>query len=166
MFVKQKVVFTEEECQKIIQINKINSQIWKSTDRKYISKSIEYNKNTEWIFNKLKSFFETETNIEILNLKKSIHFHKFVKGDWFAEHNDERDYRMYAIGVLLNDNFIGGNFVLHKDKKIILDKKIGNAYIFDVKIKHEIEPILEGERYSILWFLQNWHIKNINSKII
>ena len=92
--------------------------------------------------------------------------HKFTKGDWFGKHNDIRDNRLYAVGVLLNDNFEGGNFTLYNPNEIILNKIIGNTYIFDVGIEHEIAPILEGERYSLLWFLQNEHIKTETNKLI
>jgi hypothetical protein len=47
-----------------------------------------------------------------------------------------------------------------------LDKVIGNTYLFDVKIDHEITSILEGERYSLLWFLQNEHIKIETNSLI
>ena len=53
-----------------------------------------------------------------------------------------------------------------KSREYILNKKIGNTYIFDVRIDHEITPILDGERYSLLWFLQNEHIKIETNKLI
>ena len=114
----------------------------------------------------MKDFVEKETNIEIRTIKKTIHFHKFTKGDWFGKHNDVRDDRIYAVGVLLNDNFEGGDFKLHNPNEIILNKVVGNAYLFDVRIEHEITPILDGERYSLLWFLQNEHIKIEINKLI
>jgi hypothetical protein len=33
-------------------------------------------------------------------------------------------------------------------------------------MEHEITPILEGERYSLLWFLENEHIKTETNKLI
>jgi hypothetical protein len=118
------------------------------------------------LFDKLKTFVETETKIKFRSIKKQIHFHKFTKGDWFEKHNDVRDNRVYAVGVLLNDGFEGGDFKLYNANEIILDKVIGNTYLFDVRIDHEITPILEGERYSLLWFLQNEHIKIERNKLI
>jgi hypothetical protein len=73
---------------------------------------------------------------------------------------------MYGVGVVLNNNFIGGDFKLYNQNEIVLDKVIGNTYIFDVRIEHEILPILGGERYSLLWFLQNEHIKIKINKLI
>ena len=69
-------------------------------------------------------------------------------------------------GVLLNDTFEGGDFKLHTQNEIILDKVMGNTYIFDVRIEHEITPILEGERFSLLWFLKNEHIKTTTNTLI
>ena len=86
--------------------------------------------------------------------------------DTFNLGNDIRDNRVYAVGVLLNDNFEGGDFKLHDKNEIILNKISGNVYIFDVRIEHEITPILHGERYSLLWFLENKHIKIETNKLI
>lgn len=158
MLIKQKILFTKEECELIIDLSKINKQNWQSKDRKYKSHTIEYLTETDWIFAKLKMFFEKEMNIEILKIKKGIHFHKFIKGDWFGVHNDIRDSRIYAIGVLLNDAFEGGDFKLYNPTECTLNKMVGNAYIFDVRIDHEITPILDGERCSLLWFLQKEHV--------
>ena len=166
MILQQKILFSKDECESIISYNDTHITNWIMNDRKYNSQPINYSLETQWLFNKLKDFVEKETNIEIRTIKKTIHFHKFTKGDWFDKHNDVRDRRLYAVGVLLNDNFEGGDFKLYNPNQIILDKVIGNTYLFDVKIEHEITPILEGERYSLLWFLQNEHIKIETNKLI
>ena len=157
--IKQNKLFSKEECKSIISYNNTHVTNWIMGDRKYNSQPINYSLETQWLFDKLKTFVETETEIQFRSIKKQIHFHKFVKGDWFGKHNDIRENRLYAIGVLLNDNFKGGDFKLYNSNEIILDKVIGNTYLFDVRIDHEITPILDGERYSLLWFLQNEHIK-------
>jgi hypothetical protein len=166
MLIKQKHLFNKEECDLIINLIKINPQNWHFKDRKFKSTAIDYSIETIWIFDRLKSFVEMETDIEFRKIKKQIHFHKFVKGDWFGKHNDIRDNRVYAIGVLLNDNFQGGDFKLYNPTEQTLDKVVGNTYIFDARIDHKITPILEGERFSLLWFLQNEHIKTITNTLI
>jgi hypothetical protein len=166
MLINQKHLFNKEECDLIINLIKINPQNWHFKDRKYHSHPITYSLETKWLFDKLKTFFEEQSNIQIKKNKEIIHFHKFVKGDWFGKHNDIRDRRLYAIGVLLNDDFDGGDFKLHNPNELTLDKFIGNTYIFDVRIEHEITPLLHGERYSLLWFLQNEHIKIKINKLI
>ena len=162
MIINQNISFSKEECESIILYNDTHITNWRMGDRKYNSQPINYSLDTKWLFDKLKDFVEVETNIEI----RTIHFHKFTKGDWFGKHNDIRDERVFAVGVLLNDNFDGGDFKLYNPDEVKLDKVTGNTYIFDVKINHEITPILEGERYSLLWFLENTNIKIKKEKLI
>lgn len=155
MILKEKKLFSEKECQSIIwdETKNINNHSYVS-DRKYNSQPINYNEDTKWIFEKLSDFFQEETKLKITTIKNKIHFHKFVSGDWFGKHNDAIDNRVYAVGVLLNENFEGGDFKLYNPDEYTLNKSVGNAYIFESKIEHEITPILSGERYSLLWFLQ------------
>ena len=166
MILKEKILFSKEECESIISYNETHITNWRMGDRKYNSQPIIYSLETKWLFDKLKKFFEEQADIQIKKNKEVIHFHKFVKDDWFGKHNDIRDNRLYAVGVLLNDDFRGGDFKLYNPNEIILDKVIGNTYLFDVRIDHEITPILQGERYSLLWFLQNEHIKMKTNKLI
>jgi hypothetical protein len=155
----EEVLFSKKECDKIIEIHKVNSQKWKSNDREYKSFSIILNEETEWIFSKMKTFFEKESGLKIQTMKNEVHFHVFETNDWFGVHNDTRDNRLFSLGVLLNDDFDGGEFNLyHQGKEIILEKKVGNTYIFDVAISHEVKPILKGIRYSLIWFIQINHV--------
>jgi hypothetical protein len=166
MILKEEILFSKEECQSIICGETGNITEWDISNRKYRSSLIEYSEYTKWIFDKLKCFFEIETGIKITNEKNKIHFHRFVEGDWFGKHNDIREGRLYAVGVLLNNDFNGGDFKLYNPNEYILKKESGNAYIFDVRIEHEVFPILDGERYSLLWFLQNEHIKLEINKLL
>jgi hypothetical protein len=166
MILTQKVVFTKEECNSIMWENNNNIVNWDMGDRKYNSITINHSLENKWIFDRLISFFETETNHKLLKLKEKIHFHKYVKGDWFDKHNDKREGRIYTVGVLLNDEFEGGNFNVYNPNEQTLNKIIGNTYLFDVRIEHEITPIFSGERYSLLWFLQSEHIKFDVNKLI
>jgi hypothetical protein len=70
------------------------------------------------------------------------------------------------VGVLLSDDFEGGDFKFYNPGECTLLKKIGNTYVFDTRIEHEILPILSGERYSLLWFLQKEHIKFDINKLL
>ena len=166
MILKEKILFSEDECESIVWESNERIANFDIKNRKYNSQSIIYSLETKWLFDKLKTFFEEESSIQIKKNKEVIHFHKFAKGDWFGKHNDIRENRLYAVGVLLNDNFEGGDFKLYNPNEIILDKVIGNTYLFDVRIDHEITPILEGARYSLLWFLENKHIKIETNKLI
>lgn len=159
MILKEEVLFSIIECQSIISYSDAQIVNWNMKDRKYNSQSINYSSKTSWLFDKLKNFFEQETGLKIAKNKKEIHFHKFVKDDWFDRHNDIREGRLYAVGVLLNDAFEGGNFKVYNPNEQCLDKTVGNTYLFDVRIQHKITPILKGERFSLLWFLGRENVK-------
>jgi hypothetical protein len=166
MLIKENHLFNSEECKTILSHINSNIKYWNLKDRQYNSQAINYSLETKWLFDKLKTFFEIETGIKIIKIKEQIHFHTFKNSDWFGKHNDTRDNRLFAVGVLLNDNFEGGDFKLYNPNEIILRKKIGNTYVFDVRIEHEITPILHGSRYSLLWFLESNNVKmNITTLI-
>lgn len=154
MIVKQEILFNDDECDEIIKLPKNNHQKWKGSNRKYDSFSIDISDENIWIFDRLKRFFEGSIKTEISSIKKQIHYHEFSEGDFFSVHNDNRDNRIYSVGVLLNDNFEGGNFNLYNPDLVTLDKNQGNAYIFDVNISHEITTVVSGKRLSLIWFLQ------------
>lgn len=162
----EKTLFTPKECELIISLNKINSQSWKNNDRDYKSSSIILNNNTDWIFQKLKTFFEDATGNKIIKLKEEIHFHIFNTDDWFGIHNDSRDSRLFSVGVLLNNNFSGGDFKLYNPNEIVLNKTIGNSYVFDANISHQVTPIETGTRYSLIWFIQNNNIRTVPTKLM
>lgn len=166
MIVKQEILFSREECNKIIDLPKENNQSWVGIDRKYSSFSINISEKTSWIFDKLKNFFEDNSRIKISSIKKQIHYHEFIEGDFFSIHDDSRDNRIYSVGVLLNDDFDGGDFNLYNPNKITLEKKQGNTYIFDVRIKHEITRVISGKRKSMIWFLQIGSFQKRIEKII
>ena len=166
MILKEGILFSKEECRSIIWDGTKIITEWNMHSRKYDSSLINYTEDTKWIFDKLKYFFEKETGIQIIDIKRKIHFHRFIKGGFFDRHNDARDERLYAIGVLLNEDFSGGDFKFYNPAEYILSKEIGNTYIFDARIDHEVLPILGGERYSLLWFLQKEHIKFDINKLL
>jgi Rps23 Pro-64 3,4-dihydroxylase Tpa1-like proline 4-hydroxylase len=166
MIIEQEVIFDDSECNEIITLSKINQQKWDSMDRTYTSSTIRYEEDNKWVFDKLSTFFEEKSGLKILKLKTEIHFHIFNPTDKFKLHNDTLDSRLFSVGVLLNDNFEGGDFKLYNPNEFKLNKVIGNCYLFDVGISHEITPVLSGTRYSLIWFIQNDNVKTTPKKII
>lgn len=155
----QKEIFSKDECDTIIDsVKKIETFEWQKPDRKYTSSQIYKSNETIWIFDKLKNYFESETNNKLLNNIERIHFHKFTINNFFNIHNDLRDERLFSIGVILNDEYEGGEFVLYGNEKTLINKTIGNCYIFDAGIPHEILEITNGTRYSIIVFIKKDNI--------
>ncbi len=166
MLLKQKHVFTNQECDTILELEKKKKREWSLLDRSYTSYILEHEKNTTWIFKKLLSFFEDESGIKIHNHPGYIHYHIFKNGDYFFKHNDTKDSRLYSVGCLLNENFEGGDFEIYGGKKISLNKTTGNCYLFDVRLEHEIKKITNGERHSLILFLGGENMKLEKTSII
>lgn len=155
----QKQIFSKDECNTIINnIKKVEAYDWKKSDRRYTSSQIYKSDETIWIFDKLKNYFEKETSNKLLDNIEKIHFHKFGINDFFNKHNDLRDERLFSIGVILNDDYDGGEFVLYGNEKILINKNIGNCYIFDAGIEHEILEVINGIRYTIIVFIKKDNI--------
>ena len=74
MILKQKILFSKEECEAIISHNETHITNWRMGDRKYDSQPINYSLETKWLFDKFKDFVERETSIEIRTIKKNNTF--------------------------------------------------------------------------------------------
>jgi len=166
MLLTQKILFSKEECDLIIKDYKKSERSWSKSDRRYQSCSITYSDDSKWIFSRFSEFFESVSGFEVKKLKREIHFHNFTSGDWFGKHDDNKSGRLYAVGCLLSEDFDGGDFIFYNPFENLVLKSVGNSYIFDVRIPHEVKQITKGTRYSLLWFLEGEHLKLIENKLI
>ncbi len=166
MLIHQEILFNQEECELIINLNKLNLDKNHSYNRYYVSSTLMINDDNSWIFKRLKDFFERVVPHKIKKEKTQIHFHEFDKGSWFGIHNDVRDERIFGLGVLLNNDFIGGDFIFYVNDSIEIEKKVGNSYIFDVRINHEVREVKEGKRKTLLMFLNNKDLSMVNQNLI
>jgi predicted 2-oxoglutarate/Fe(II)-dependent dioxygenase YbiX len=81
---------------------------------------------------------------------------KYEKGEFYTQHTDsftERP-RELSVSLLLNDDYVGGEFAFFNRDVMIRSGK-GSAIIFPSNFlyPHEIMPVLEGTRYSIITWL-------------
>ena len=168
MTLKEKILFSKEECDYIINLSKELDELkpygYKdSVDNekitiRYCVWVINRNDKTQWIFNKIHTYFENETNLKIKKELDKIYIHKYIEGQKFEKHADTYyKTQIHNVGVCLNNNYDGGEFVLY-NPELILPKKQGSIYTFLSARMHEVKEILNGERWSIIGFL---HIENI-----
>ena len=167
--IKEKVLFSKEECNYIINLSKELNKINPFDKSDHMSKDktfkvnydvwlINRNEKTQWIFDKIHMYFTNKTNLKIKKELDKIYIHKYIKGHQFSKHADTYyKTQIHNIGVCLNDNYDGGEFVLY-NPELILPKKQGLIYTFLSARMHEVKEILNGERWSIIGFL---HIENI-----
>ena len=161
---KEKVLFSKEECNYIInlseELDEINPYSYKDNIIRYRVWIINRNDKTQWIFNKIHACFEKETDLKIKKELDEIFIHKYTKGQKFEKHADTYyKTQRHNIGVCLNDDYDGGEFVLYNPEKP-LPKEVGTIYTFPSARFHEVKEILNGERWSIIGFL---HIENLES---
>ena len=76
----------------------------------------------------------------------------YKPGDYFGIHTDGYSYSsdnydtILSGGYLLNDDHIGGKFIIEGKHNIT---EIGELFTFDRFTKHEITPVEKGIRYSL-----------------
>jgi len=169
----QELFFSEIECEKILQIKDRIPKYEGKNKYNLEGKGVYFNEywlsNTtediEWITNKLILFIENSIKVKIKHLKSDIAILEYNVGDKLGMHNDynksQEDFRVYTIGVLLNTNWEGGDFIIIDSKtneKTILDKKIGNTYLFDALSPHMVDEVIEGSRFSLITHIRNSEI--------
>ena len=164
MILKEKILFSKEECDYIINLSKELDEIPPYTSNKNLKISysvwpLDRDNKTQWIFDKIYKYFENETILKIKKELDRIFIHKYTKGQSFAKHADTGyETQIHNIGVCLNDNYEGGEFILY-NPEFFLPKKEGEIYTFPSARMHEVKEILNGERWSIIGFL---HIDNLD----
>lgn len=170
------VFFTEEECKNIINLTNILDKVKEKSflgnlnshnnEISYDVWNVNRDDSTQWIFNKLHKFFTSNTNIEIKSELNQVHIHKFIKGEKFTRHIDNYyPTQQHNIGVCLNDDYGGGEFVLF-NPNLTLPKKTGSIYTFESRREHEVKEITSGERWSLISFLHTYHLKYKINKFI
>jgi predicted 2-oxoglutarate/Fe(II)-dependent dioxygenase YbiX len=119
----------------------------------------------KWIFDKITEYLLVDQNVEITKPFEVIHLHKYLSGNEFERHSDiYYPNQTLNVGVCLNDDYEGGDFILYGPKEII-PKKAGTIYSFRNTREHEVTKIESGIRYSLIIFLYKENIKSIISLI-
>jgi predicted 2-oxoglutarate/Fe(II)-dependent dioxygenase YbiX len=127
---------------------------------KHISPNIH---KGEWLYDITKRCF-LKHNIEITaDVLKEVQILKYEVGDYIVKHHDTMGYdtngdtlnRYYALNIILNDDFEGGDFLYYdtNNNPIKIENKSGIGLIFRTNILHEVKPVLKGVRYSFSVFI-------------
>jgi len=156
----QKVLFTKEECELILKLyndKPINEK--ENNHNMSYSAKIMTHENDEWILNRIIEWVENELNIKVNwndGKMKEFYLQSYQTGDKFKKHNDNKHNRVYGAGLLLNDNFLGGEFIvdINKNTSVTFDNMVGNCYLFESYLYHEVKEITKGNRSVVLIFLE------------
>jgi len=166
------ISFTKNECAEIINLSNIfksthSSNLFKRQDFNYYYHVVVRDSTTQWIFNRLSDFLKTEYPNNKLYEMPEIYLHRYLTGNEFARHNDSTNHpdQLLNIGVCLNDEYEGGEFIAYNPDEI-LPKVVGTIYTMRSDREHEVKKITKGERWSLILFLNKYHLNIANSKLL
>lgn len=186
MIFKERVIFTKEEVNSILSYMddeedirftiKYNGVLYKNGS-KGTSKRLEFTKENEWIFEKIKKWTD-ELNMGLIwKSKPFATFRRYRVGDFFVKHTDDlnsdsvakkRGVRVLTIGIQLSDinEYEGGDFLVwDKDTEIPIDKTVGNIVMYSTNVPHEVKEVTNGMRTSLILFATDKNVKFNNSLI-
>ena len=149
----QEVIFTDEECKKIIEYSKvypadaekrklepninletnrvehhIPSIDGKKKGKAFFVYDIVRDENTEWVFEKLLNWFQKVSDIKLKEtpILSGMTLLNYKVGDFFMRHSDiyeNFEWRRWTINIQLGDQYKGGDYVLYLDEKEIVLNK-------------------------------------------
>lgn len=132
-----------------------------------VSRGIVHSRKSKVAFTKLSNFefLITELTNEInkycsvdgyrLDTDFTFQFTEYGVGEYYKWHTDSGNMpntkRHISVVILLNDGYDGGELVLKiNNTDMVMDKSIGNLFLFDSSILHKVNPIQFGIRYSLV----------------
>jgi Rps23 Pro-64 3,4-dihydroxylase Tpa1-like proline 4-hydroxylase len=175
MFI-QKKLFTKNECSKILELKEsaVKSDGFSLYNKNGVKASFNEHKiydNSEnsWFLDVVKNFVYECTNMKTSKLNLDSNILTYSVGDKFSKHVDLSPYdtnpRIYTLGILLSDDFEGGDLVVYSgnDNSVeTLNKEVGNCYIFESTIEHEVKEIESGIRNSLIIHIKNTELLKSN----
>jgi predicted 2-oxoglutarate/Fe(II)-dependent dioxygenase YbiX len=91
-----------------------------------------------------KLFTRTDCGFDIL---------RYEKGQFIGDHVDDREPRVLAMSIALNDDYTGGEFSFWKDTTVPLPAGCAIMFPPNFMFPHQILPVISGTRYSMItWF--------------
>lgn len=173
---------TPEECDKIIkEFNHSLEQGGVMGSNKNARKSLVRFIEIDDVHKKVLNTINNLVSLKNFYVEKNeeIQFTKYQVGDYFDWHTDTAydsdditekiKNRTYSIVIQLNNQYEGGDF-LYEDtntKEInVLKKEKGSIFLFNSSIKHKVDTITKGTRYSLVAWLKLKQQENIKKTLL
>ncbi len=165
MKVYQKILFTKEECQNVIDYcnNNITPKpVINGVGVQYDYFKVLHNEDIKWVFDKIYNSFEEMTGIPVKDKTTQLSVNRYNVGNGFAKHIDRDSsapQRMWNTGIVLNTDYEGGEYYYFIDGiRYEFNREIGNFIIYDSAIPHQIAKVTNGVRLSIVKILDLEHL--------
>ncbi len=169
----QKILFTKEECQSLIDYRSEVKQTLNDggypnrNDINYKQWTIYRNNHLEFLFSRIIDFVETSFDVKVKNFNEQSYIYQYEINDGYIMHRDNIRNRLITLGIQLSDDYEGGDLVVeHENNQIVVDKHIGNCYTFDSILLHGVSPITYGNRFNFLTFIHTYNVKSNKLNLI
>lgn len=106
----------------------------------------------EDVYKNIKTFF---TNLESIIYSRDLRRLTNLEFMWPHEDGgnpDDLRKIVFGIAIYLNEDFEGGELI-YPDLGLSVTPKAGSMVIHDASLKHQVFPVLSGNRYSITTFV-------------
>jgi hypothetical protein len=176
MLHKEEILFSKEECDKIISymemgIDDIIPVDFAGKYNEVGGKMVSYNSILEnekrWFIDKIITWLNNIPSIKkIKNNNICTVYRNYKTGDYFVKHSDHiknGPLRIYTVGIHLNsqEDFTGGEFKIYENNNEKLIKfETGKVYIFESSTPHSVDMITSGNRITLMLFIEKQNLKN------
>lgn len=130
------------------------------SDLEIIGRNQEYRKNLDnQIYESVKECMSLYHNIHkdfLIEIDTGYQLLKYETGGFYVEHVDSfrKEQRSVSCAMILNDNYEGGEFAFF-NRQVMIKSRKGSIIMFpsNFMFPHEVMPVTEGTRYSIITWL-------------
>lgn len=171
-FYIQEEIFTQSECNEILQyMTELQQTVYTvKIDNQFIeegcslkSQDLEYNQNTKWIYDKVKSYISENVECNWIGEPHGV-FRNYSENDFFIKHKDNvdssiADKRYLTVSIQLSSptDYIGGDVIINDENK--LNRTQGNTILWGTNVPHEVTKIKKGFRNALIFFVSSKHIE-------
>jgi len=172
----EEILFTKNEL--VLIKESINNLLYKRSEvffRDNKSEVSDYRKSEQQdikLSGQIKTLLLSKFNkFGIVDLPKHADILRYTIGDEFKKHIDNghphtHRYKTIIIQLSDSDNYTGGTLSIScENDKLIANKEIGNAIIFDSSLTHSVSIITSGVRYCLVMWLEKKHF-GFNNTVI
>jgi predicted 2-oxoglutarate/Fe(II)-dependent dioxygenase YbiX len=146
--------FLDEEQRYSLLSKAIENTDWNTTHPgntvKHMGNELHF--KMEPVYKNIETFF---TNIESITYSHDLR--RLTNSEFMWPHTDggnPDDLRkiIFGVAIYLNDDFEGGELI-YPDLGLSVTPKPGSIVIHNASLKHQVFPVVSGERYSITTFV-------------